>query len=172
MSSTYNLYLDQHIQNIANAYDWLRTYLPEVTSEITNEEVNDIVSNHDESKYSPEEYDAYDNYFYGKNRTSEVVEEFNKAWLHHIHRNPHHWQHYVLINDETDEGIVALDMPYNRIVEMICDWWSFSWSTGNLYEIFDWYDQHKDHIRLSNSTRVIVENILDKIKKELDEGDI
>ena len=92
--------------------------------------------------------------------------------MHHIHKNPHHWQHYVLINDEADEGIVVLDMPYNHIVEMICDWWSFSWSTGNLYEIFDWYDKHKEHIHLSNSTRVIVESILGKINKKLDEGDI
>ena len=169
MSSAYNQYLDQHIKNVANAYYWLKENLPEVTAD-TKE--FDIVSAHDESKYDLEEYDAYDNYFYGKNRTPEVIEEFNRAWLHHIHKNPHHWQHYVLINDEPGEGIVALDMPYNHIVEMICDWWSFSWSTGNLYEIFDWYDKHKEYIRLSNSTRVIVESILDKIIKELDEGDI
>ncbi|MFR1480703.1 MAG: DUF5662 family protein [Hydrogeniiclostridium mannosilyticum] len=29
-----------------------------------------------------------------------VVQAFQRAWLLHIHRNPHHWQHWVLINDD------------------------------------------------------------------------
>nr|DAE02562.1 MAG TPA: hypothetical protein [Siphoviridae sp. ctmYS12] len=30
-----------------------------------------------------------------------------------------------------------MDMPYNYIIEMICDWWAFSWNKGNLQEIFN-----------------------------------
>lgn len=97
-------------------------------------------------------------------------EEFNKAWLHHIYSNPHHWQHWVLINDEAEEGIVTLRMPYQYVIEMICDWWAFSWNKGNLYEIFDWYDKHKDHMKLHNDTRELVEEILSKMKEKLDEG--
>ena len=83
--------------------------------------------NHDESKNDPDEYNAYDDYFYGKNRSYGVVMAFKQAWLEHIHRSPHHWQHWVLINDEPEEGEVILEMPYEYIIEMICDWWSFSW---------------------------------------------
>ena len=60
-----------------------------------------------------------------------------------------------------------MDMPFNYIVEMICDWWSFSWSKGDLTEIFTWYDEHKDYIKLSNYTRRNVENILRQIKRKL-----
>ena len=168
MSLTYNRYLEEHIGNVAKAYWWLKTNLPEVTDDVTDEEEWIILKCHDESKYTCEEYDAYDEYFYGKHRTVEVEEAFNYAWLHHIHSNPHHWQYWVLINDEAEEGIEILDMPYHDIIHMICDWWSFSWKTGNLYEIFDWYEKHK-HMKLSDRTRMKVETILLGIKDKLDE---
>ena len=59
-------------------------------------------------------------------------------------------------------------MPYNYIIEMICDWWAFSWNSRNLNEIFDWYDEHKNYMKLSDATRKTVEDILSKIKKRLD----
>lgn len=98
-----------------------------------------------------------------------MVQDFNKAWLAHIHRNPHHWQHWVLINDDPKLGEIVLDMPYEYIIEMICDWWAFSWSSGNLYEIFNWYNEHEEYMKLSEKTRKTVEDILDKIKKKLDD---
>ncbi len=30
---------------------------------------------------------------------------FNTAWLKHIHRNPHHWQHWVLFEDNPSERL-------------------------------------------------------------------
>ena len=83
----------------------------------------------------------------------------------------HHWQHWILINDDPDKAEVILDMPYNYILEMICDWWSFSWKTGKLEEIFTWYDAHKAYMKLSDKTRETVEDILDKIKAKLEEED-
>ena len=123
---------------------------------------------HDQSKYDKEEYDAYDKYFYG-NRSYEVVQNFNYAWLQHIHKNPHHWQHWILINDDSDLGIVALEIPLNYIIEMICDWWSFSWRSGDLYEIFDWYAKHRDGMQMNDTSRIIVEDILNKMRTKLDD---
>ena len=50
---------------------------------------------------------------------------------------------------------------------MICDWWAFSWARGNLYEIFNWYDEHSKNMKLAPETRTTVESILDKIKNIL-----
>ena len=169
MSVEYDNYLNEHIMNVNRAYDWLRTNLREVAS--PNGDLTSLLyyfGHHDESKYSIEEYDAYDAYFYGP-MSKDVKENFNYAWLHHIHENPHHWQYWVLINDDPEEGTIALDIPYKYVIEMICDWWSFSWKTGNLYEIFDWYDAHKNRIILSEHTRELIEEILEKIKVKLDE---
>ena len=42
-----------------------------------------------------------------------------KAWLLHIHRNPHHWQYWVLINDNPEEGENLIEMPYNYIIGLV-----------------------------------------------------
>ena len=48
---------------------------------------------------------------------------------------------------------------------MICDWWSFSWQKGDLGEIFNWYDEHSDYIKLSPKTRKTVEDILEQFTR-------
>ena len=169
MSQQYDEYLHEHISNVQRAYWWMLdhgvmpAHLPYESEQLTM---------HDDSKYQEEEYDAYDDYFYGKESKDEedirvIDSAFDYAWLHHIHNNPHHWQYWVLIGD--DDGQKALEMPLSKAYEMIADWWSFSWKTGNLHEIFAWYDAHKDKMILHANTRKIVEEALDKIRDILGE---
>ena len=188
LDDQYNQYLDQHIGNVQRGYEWLKENLPEILSEdnYIDEssyygELDEIIEQHDKSKYKkiPDvenyydlacDWDAYNDYFYGE-KTPQVESAFNKAWLAHIHANPHHWQHWLLQHD--DEGLEALEMPYVFIIEMIMDWWSFSWKTEKLDEIFEWYNKHKSGIIFNSKTREVVESILDKIKEKLDaESDI
>lgn len=169
MSVQYDNYLTEHKENVAKGFRWLQEKVPEVIEDGFEWQ---ICFNHDASKTDPEEYDAYDAYFYGNNRSYSVVQNFKKAWLRHIHNNPHHWQHWILINDEPKEGMVVIDMPYIYVVEMICDWWSFSWTKGDLNEIFGWYEDRKDYMKLSDNTRRSVEYILGKMKDKLEEKDI
>lgn len=170
MSIQYDYYLDNHKENVRKGFFWLKENLPEIFKYDPDCKWQ-ICIDHDRSKTEPDEYDAYDAYFYGGNRSYNVVRNFRKAWLMHIHRNPHHWQHWILINDDPGEGEIIMDMPYNYIIEMICDWWAFSWNKGNLNEIFSWYDDHKNYIKLSDKTRTTVESILDKMKEKLSNGE-
>lgn len=169
MSIQYDNYLKQHIGNVGKGFDWINSNIPSLLNGMQNEVEYQCKFGHDQSKYDAAEYHAYDAYFYGNNRSYQVVQDFNYAWLQHIHQNPHHWQYWVLINDDPNEGEKVMDMPYNYIIEMICDWWAFSWAKDNLYEIFSWYDEHKDYMKLSDKTRKTVEDILEKIKRKLDE---
>lgn len=169
MSTLYDEYLQSHKEGVRKAYYWIEDNLPEIFPGDEHDYEWQICYMHDNSKDKPSEYNAYDAYFYGGNRSAKVVEEFNKAWLLHIHRNPHHWQFWVLINDDPESGEIILDMDYSCIIEMICDWWSFSWRSGKLDEIFNWYEQHKDYMKLSAKTRETVEGILEKIKVKLNE---
>ena len=167
MSKLYDQYLATHHSNVFNAYYWINDHLPELL--IGGKDYKRIiVLTHDQSKRESDEYHAYDAYFYGSDKSQKVYDEFKRAWLLHIHRNPHHWQHWVLINDDPNEGETLLEMPYEQILAMICDWWSCSWSKGDKYEIFTWYDEHKDYIKLNDSTRATIEDILEKIKNKLD----
>lgn len=167
MSLDYNQYLKEHIDGVSNGLHWLADNLPNIDQAAMDKALNyNNIFKHDASKVSPEEYDAYDDYFYG-NQTAKVKEAFDYAWLHHIHNNPHHWQYWVLINDDASEGTRALEMPLEYVYEMIADWWSFSWKKGNLMEIFDWYDDHKKRIIFHKNTKKVVEEILDGIRNVL-----
>lgn len=157
MSYLYDEYLYDHIKGVREAYEWLLEH------KIVPINVDINIEDHDYSKRGEKEYKAYDDYFYGT-RSAKVVEAFNYAWLHHIHKNKHHWQYWVLQHD--DEPEEALEMPMEYVIEMVCDWWSFSFKNKNLYEIFEWYEKHK-RMKLHEKTRKAVEDILDKIKAEL-----
>lgn len=165
MSVQYDIYLHNHRENVYKGFEYLRDNIPELMKPCITE--HQFRFAHDLSKDDPEEYLAYDKYFYGNNRSYAVVNDFRKAWLRHIHHNPHHWQHWILHNDEPKEGEIVLEMPYNYILEMICDWWAFSWDKGDLTEIFNWYEAHQDYMKLHPNTRVTVENILNKIKASI-----
>lgn len=173
MSKEYDLYLNEHKENVIRGFRWLQEHMPEKIGWLNGTPYNvdlehQICFGHDSSKDNLDEYEAYDRYFYGNNGLSdksfESVINFNYAWNLHIHRNPHHWQYWVLISDDPENGIKTLDMPRQYIIEMICDWWSFSWKTGNLFEIFDWYEKRKNYIQLSSSTRKYLEDILNSMK--------
>jgi hypothetical protein len=169
MSKKYNEYLDGHIDAVVKAAIWMETHISAV------EDIGDVgarlflynAANHDQSKYDEAEYGPYDAYFYGERDE----EAFNYAWLHHIHNNPHHWQHWLLVSDDgnpCDAGkLTALEMPKAFALEMVADWWSFSWRSGNLEEVFDWYEDHKDNIILHPKTREFVESVLDEIREGL-----
>lgn len=173
MSKSYDEYLEDHIENVKKAFNWMidqgvLDFLDLNDDEI--EKYSKVIYNHDNTKYWADEYEAYDRYFYPDEYEDnpsflQRVEEYQRAWLEHMHRNPHHWQHWVLIND--NGFFTVLPMPEVYVIEMICDWWSFSWKKGNLYEIFDWIDENSSHILLDNETTRLVEKILNRIRVRL-----
>jgi hypothetical protein len=169
MSIDYDRYLQQHISSVEKGFRWMQENIEDLFIDPDLEtKAEEIILNHDKSKTELDEYEPYDAYFYGGNRSYKVVEDFRKAWLIHIHRNPHHWQHWVLINDDPKEGEIIMEMPYVHIIEMICDWWAFSWIKGDLTEIFTWYDAHKDYMKLHKNTKATVESLLEEMKKKID----
>jgi hypothetical protein len=164
MSLAYDEYLAEHIGNVNKGLHWMLDNLG-LSQEEKSAIVEAMTHQHDASKYDKAEYDAYDKYFYGANKTYAVVQAFNYAWLHHIHNNPHHWQYWVLLEDDPEEGLPykTLMIPLPYIFEMIADWWTFSWKNNNLFEIFNWYAEHRDKQYINPESRKILERILEKI---------
>lgn len=120
--------------------------------------VDSLIEDHDKSKYTPNEFPAYEKHF-----TSDIDEctedyEFDKAWLHHQNTNLHHWQYWVLIKDD-DEPLVPINMPFEYICEMVCDWQSFAISDpGNTARRY--YESRKRHMIMSDYTRTTLEILL------------
>jgi len=87
---------------------------------------------HDWSKFLPSEYRTYKNRFTGKGYTQE---DWKKAWLHHIHFNPHHYQHWMLSGE-------PLPMPDVFIKEMVIDWIGAGREYEGSWNIQEWVDKN------------------------------
>lgn len=130
---------------------------------------------HDLSKFRPDEFIPYARKFYAtwpswsdpetrclarlgfsvSFRTQEDVDEdFDRAWLRHQHRSPHHWQHHILVNDE--DGTRVMEMPYLDRCEMLADWRGAGRSLGQP-DTRGWYLAHRTHIQLGELTQAWIE---------------
>ena len=117
---------------------------------------------HDWSKLSPAEWGPYVRSFYGPGgRTPEVRSAFDAAWLHHQHRNPHHWQHWLLREDDGDTK--ALEMPASLIREMVADWMGAGRAITGKWEVGSWYDANRDKIVLAPETRKAVDHLVAEV---------
>ncbi len=132
---------------------------------------------HDLSKFLPDEWFPYADYFYGEYnsfneiphdfryyvKTKESVKEaFDLAWLKHIHRNKHHWQYWILRNDDGPRE--ALEMPDKYLKEMLCDWIGAGKAITGKNDLKIWYAKNKDKMTLHPNTRSKVEEVLSYLK--------
>ena len=146
-------YLIQHIGNVQRSY---QQFLRPVIEKVYPEDLafcDSAVSQHDASKYDDEEFNAYCDYFYPTEEFPKDEVAFAYAWLRHQHLNPHHWQHWVLMRDSGEK--VPMDMPLEEIVNMCADWHSFS-ARDPESTAYNWYQENKDNMLLSDNTRELV----------------
>lgn len=117
------------------------------------------LAQHDQSKYSEAELMPYARRFYGQGLDDEqVAADFQRAWLHHLHNNPHHWQHWVLINDE--DGVDVLEMPQRYALEMVADWMGASMAYTGSWDMTEWLERNYPRVMLHPSTREYVNSVL------------
>ncbi|MHA7966732.1 DUF5662 family protein [Paenibacillus sp. CAU 1782] len=81
---------------------------------------------HDMSKFLPQEFFPYALKFYSNQKGEGIELRWKKAWLYHQNHNKHHWEYWI-VNKYTKE---ALPMPEKYLIEMVCDWKSFSRKWG------------------------------------------
>lgn len=76
---------------------------------------------HDLSKYSIAELKIC-KYWTGTGSPHEACRRvigYSPSWIHHYHRNKHHFQYFW---DENEEGtIIPIQMPYKYLIESFCD---------------------------------------------------
>ena len=172
MSKEYDQYLMNHKESVGRAYQWFKANMPEFVQQsmvggmVLEELEHQILVEHDASKTMFDEYQAYDRHFFADLPMDETLDEFNLAWLKHIHRNPHHWQHWVLPSGDLPD-IQALEMPQNYVLEMLCDWWSSSWRNYEPDRIFEWWGRHKGMMILHPKTQWLIHETILTMKKKL-----
>lgn len=125
---------------------------------------------HDWSKFLPDEWWAYARYFYGDYpswdevkrivphaRVREDVQHgFDVAWLKHQHRNKHHWQYWLLMNDTEPDRL--LPVPDKYIREMVADWRGASRARGA--DVRHWWKRHNHKVRMEEQSRARFQKLL------------
>lgn len=137
---------------------------------------------HDWSKFLPSEWFPYVDFFYTDKPQNDfwlskklgyscyeltpfgllVRDKFDIAWNHHQKRNDHHWQHWVLIQD--DGEIINMPMTESAMLEMIADWVGAGKALKSDKPVWVWYEGNKEKIRLRSETRKCVEQKLAEMK--------
>lgn len=148
----YRDYILAHQARVEKFADWLLEHCPEVLDEVDPDVFWDLIKAHDESKFSEEEFEPYAQKWFGDGIKTP---EYEEAWKHHWMNNEHHPEYWL-----------GEDMPYIYILEMLCDWGSFSIDKGDLSELSDfYYNKAKDDPdkNLSEKTKTIIEEIIEKI---------
>ncbi len=125
---------------------------------------------HDLSKFMPSEWFPYVEWWNGEHGVKfnggfkwefdlhcRRSREYTAAWSAHIHRNPHHWQHWIIHRDDGTQH--CLDMPDIYVREMMADWRGAAIAQNNP-DLLGWYQDRRDHILLSERTQCRVELLL------------
>ena len=148
----YKDYVVAHKERVEEYSTWLLSNCPDLFEGVDVEDFKELIKEHDESKFSEEEFEPYAKKWH---LDGIKTPEYEAAWEHHYMNNEHHPEYWD-----------GKDMPYIYILEMICDWGSFSLKSGNMKELSEFYynkainDPEKN---LSNATKEIIEDIISRI---------
>lgn len=131
---------------------------------------------HDMSKYSPEEFRSGVIYYQG-NRSPNAAERetlgYSRAWLHHKGRNKHHYEYWIDVSANKEEGLVGNKMPVRYVAEMMMDRIAASKVyKGKNYtnaSPLEYYDYTKKYIVIHPETRKLLEKLLYMLRDEGEE---
>lgn len=119
---------------------------------------------HDTSKFSLQELPYYVRNFHGDKRDPDG---FAKAWLHHIHHNPHHWQHWIFPDGFAPKGSCVeggcVEMPQEYAIEMIADWMGASMAYTGSWDMAEWLSKNTSKIRVHSETARYLTRALDSM---------
>lgn len=126
---------------------------------------------HDWSKFLSSEWFPYVHSFYNPDGSPRHVRdeteyydphkiglEFDRAWLHHQHWNRHHWQHWMLVQDEDEDKLLEMPDKYRR--EMLADWRGAGRATTGKDNTAGWYEKNRDKVQLHPQTKRWIEDQL------------
>lgn len=128
----------------------------------------DQLDHHDDSKFGAEELPGYALHLCGGG----APEMFSKAWLHHIHNNPHHWQYWIFPDGyhpdgtSVEHGVVY--MPEHYALEMVADWMGASYVYTGSWDMADWLRENKPRIIVHSETG----RFLDRVLSDLGYGSV
>ena len=171
----YFFYINEHVNNVKKVYNEIMLPLMNVTGiieSVSDDEIKQAIisiksdiEEHDSSKYSEEEFDAYRVNFHPTRSEQQADDDakeiarinFEEAWKHHYENNDHHpnfWYDY--------KNKVSRDMSLGAIIHMLCDWeaMSMKFHTNTL----EWFEKaDKERNLMSDNTLKIVTELVNRL---------
>lgn len=128
---------------------------------------------HDLSKYSPTEFFSSGKYWTGNRSPIDNEKDdigYSLAWQHHKGHNPHHWEYWI--DNVGTRKNTPCRIPYEYVVEMICDWLAAGIVYSKQKPDFDkpyagpreHYDKNKPYRIFHEDTQKLIEYFLGIIK--------
>lgn len=144
------------IKNNADCMELISKNFINIAIDKAIELLDELIRNHDSSKFSKEEFDAYRKNYYpiSPEEKESNTENFDKAWRHHYINNLHHWDWWY------ESGNMD-NMPFTHVIEMICDWEAMGYQFGNTSK--EWYEKNKNEIHLGEKQRRFAEELMNII---------
>lgn len=155
----YIRYIEEHRTNIYKAFEEM-LLCPDMDWMGWDEELCfklfERVKNHDISKYSLEEFNAYREYYHPINEQEKQLakEKFERAWEHHWKTNDHHWQ----CRKRDIDGPRMTEEQELACLENILDWMAMGYKFKN--RPYEYYESIKDKIRLPKIQIKFIEKVI------------
>lgn len=160
-------YIVNHIHNVHGVWEELQKMKPDFLNDDFNwSSIDELLRKHDLSKLDTTEFAGYAQWFFPTNDGPKNKSWFQRAWLCHMHKNPHHWQYWVVYGTPQS---VALKMPFSYLIEMLCDWTAMSLKFKNAPSI--WFAGqevliHEDSLQEIMKYLPTFDKIYEKLVKE------
>lgn len=126
---------------------------------------------HDLSKYNTDEFAIY-KWADGKKSPHANMRDivgYSDRWMIHYHKNKHHWEYWLDIEDWPDR-VIAIKMPYKYVIEMFCDMLgagkAYSKEKWNQHNLLDYWKKKCEGKRLMHPSS---EHLVKKLFVMLDE---
>ena len=150
----YKKYLKAHSKKVKRQANWLKKNLPELFDDVDLDAFDEVIEEHDSTKFSDEELEPYAREW----STGEKGFEYDEARKHHIANNEHHPEHWLGEN-----------IPYIYILDMLCDWAVEADGIENLSDYYKEKIEADEEEDLSEDTKNTIEEIINKINSFLKE---
>ena len=150
----------EHVTEIIKHKRLVASYLGIVISDLLRRAVE-----HDDSKFSPEEFDAFEqatprlkDLVYGSDEYKQSLKEIESVIQHHYQVNSHHPEHFK-------NGINGMNLI--DLIEMVCDWIAASQKVkdGDIYKSLD---INRDRFGISEQLFLIIKNTIDLLTTSKD----
>lgn len=151
----YRNYIYEHIDNVRRAFIKYGRELSEYFG-ISYNTLDYIVTNHDRSKFSDEEFNGYRQYFHTKEGETRDKDRFLESWFHHLRTNKHHPEYWTYVDD--NNMTVIMDMPPLYIAEMLLDWEAMAIRFNNSTRLY--YELNRNRKPLSKNTKKLIDGII------------